>query len=58
MQTHGARFTIDQVNQAMRHAAAVDRIIKGLTRGDVWDELLQLGLRFARNVIDVHATGF
>jgi DNA polymerase III subunit delta len=50
MQTHGARFTIDQVNQAMRHAAAVDRIIKGLMRGDVWDELLQLGLRFARTL--------
>jgi hypothetical protein len=24
-------------------------MIKGLIRGDVWDELLQLGLRFARS---------
>jgi len=25
----------------------VDRVIKGITKGDAWDELLQLGLRFA-----------
>jgi hypothetical protein len=24
----------------------VDRMIKGLCKGDVWDELLQLALRF------------
>jgi len=30
------------------HAARIDRMIKGLARGDVWDELLQLGLRFSR----------
>lgn len=34
--------------QALRHAARIDRTIKGLARGDVWDELLQLCLRFAR----------
>ena len=33
--------------QALRHAARIDRTIKGLARGDVWDELLQLCLRFA-----------
>ena len=33
---------------ALRHAARIDRTIKGLARGDVWDELLQLCLRFAR----------
>ena len=32
---------------ALEHAAAVDRVIKGVVRGDAWDELLQLGLRFA-----------
>ena len=26
----------------------LDKIIKGLRDGDVWDELLQLGLRFAK----------
>lgn len=30
---------------AVKHAARLDRTIKGLERGDVWDELLQLGLR-------------
>ena len=34
--------------EALRHAARIDRTIKGLARGDVWDELLQLCLRFAR----------
>jgi DNA polymerase-3 subunit delta len=32
---------------ALSHAAAVDRMVKGVVKGDVWDELLQLGLRFA-----------
>lgn len=30
---------------ALLHAAKADRIIKGLARGDVWDEFLQLSLR-------------
>jgi len=34
--------------RALRHAARIDRTVKGLARGDVWDELLQLCLRFAR----------
>ena len=40
-----------QVTDALRHAARVDRMIKGLVKGDVWDELLQLGaaLRRARS---------
>lgn len=32
---------------ALEHAARVDRLIKGVVKGDAWDELLQLGLRFA-----------
>ena len=32
---------------ALEHAARIDRVIKGVERGDAWDELLQLGLRFA-----------
>ena len=42
------RFTPSQIETALVHAARVDRMIKGLARGDVWDELLQLGLRFSR----------
>jgi DNA polymerase-3 subunit delta len=32
---------------ALEHAARIDRVIKGVEKGDAWDELLQLGLRFA-----------
>lgn len=47
MQRNCRRFTKEQVEVAIAHAAKVDRMVKGLIRGDVWDELLQLGLRFA-----------
>ncbi|MCF8149990.1 MAG: DNA polymerase III subunit delta [Sulfuritalea sp.] len=33
---------------ALLRAAKIDRIIKGLARGDVWDEFLQLALRLTR----------
>lgn len=52
MQQHYRRFTRDQVEAALLHAARADRMVKGLIRGDVWDELLQLALRFA---IGAHA---
>jgi DNA polymerase III subunit delta len=42
------RHTLADVTEGLRHAARVDRMIKGLAPGDVWDEILQLGLRFAR----------
>ena len=47
MQQNCRRFTKEQVEAALMHAAKVDRTVKGLIRGDVWDELLQLGLRFS-----------
>lgn len=46
MQANHRRYTLLQVTDALRHAASVDRMIKGLSKGDVWDELLQLALRF------------
>ncbi len=49
MQNNLKRFTLAQVTEALRHAAVIDRMVKGLIRGDMWDELLQLALRFARN---------
>ena len=48
MQQNVSRFTLPQVSEALRHAAMIDRIIKGLGKGDPWDELLHLALRFAR----------
>ena len=42
------RFTPAIAERALRQAAQVDKIIKGLRTGDAWDELLQLGVRCAR----------
>jgi len=42
------RFTPSLAERALRQAAAIDRLVKGLRQGDVWDELLQLGVRCAR----------
>jgi DNA polymerase-3 subunit delta len=36
------------VRNALRHAARIDRMAKGVGDGDPWSELLQLGMRFAR----------
>jgi DNA polymerase-3 subunit delta len=41
------RMAREALDAALVHAAAIDRTIKGLAKGDPWDELLQLGLRFA-----------
>jgi len=48
VQRHINRCTRPQIDAALMHAARIDRMIKGLARGNVWDELLQLGLRFAQ----------
>lgn len=41
------RLRLLHIERAIGHAAKVDKTIKGLRQGDVWDELLQLGLRIA-----------
>ena len=40
------RLKFPHIERAMQQAARLDKTIKGLRQGDVWDELLQLGLRF------------
>ncbi|MFZ2300918.1 MAG: DNA polymerase III subunit delta [Gallionella sp.] len=42
------RLKFPLIERAMQQAARLDKTIKGLRQGDVWDELLQLGLRFAK----------
>jgi DNA polymerase III subunit delta len=42
------RYTIGEVYDGLSHAASIDRMVKGIEKGDVWDELLQLALRFAQ----------
>ena len=38
------RFSRRAVGEALSRCAAIDRVIKGLARGDPWDEFLKLGL--------------
>lgn len=42
------RIKFPHIERAMQQAARLDKTIKGLRQGDVWDELLQLGLRFSK----------
>lgn len=42
------RFTPAIAERALKQAAQIDKLVKGLRQGDVWDELLQLGVRCAR----------
>jgi DNA polymerase-3 subunit delta len=42
------RFKPASIERAMLQIAGLDKTIKGLRQGDVWDQLLQLGLRFAK----------
>ena len=47
---HAARrLKFPHIERALLQAARLDKTIKGLRQGDVWDELLQLGLRFAKS---------
>ena len=39
-----ARLDSQRLRQALARAARIDRCIKGLSSGDVWDEFLQMGL--------------
>jgi DNA polymerase-3 subunit delta len=48
LQSVHARYTSGDIAEALSHAARVDRIVKGLDKGDVWDELLHVALRLAR----------
>jgi DNA polymerase-3 subunit delta len=41
------RMAREALDAALAHAAQVDRMIKGLARGNPWDEMLRLGLRLA-----------
>lgn len=41
------RLSLATLEAAMRHAGRIDRLVKGVGRGDVWEEFLRLGLRLA-----------
>lgn len=42
------RVTAVAARNALLHAARIDRMIKGIAAGDVWDEFMQLALRIAQ----------
>ncbi len=42
------RFSPAIAERALHQAAHIDKVIKGLSPGDAWDELLQVGVRCAR----------
>lgn len=41
------RMDLARVKAALAHAARIDRMVKGIGAGDVWDEFLRLGLSVA-----------
>jgi DNA polymerase-3 subunit delta len=47
LQSAARRLPLEQLMQALIDMSKIDRISKGAAKGDAWDELLQLGLRFA-----------
>ncbi len=49
IETASRRLEFPHIERAIEQAARLDKTIKGLRQGDVWDELLQLGLRFAKS---------
>lgn len=48
MTTAAKRINLKSLMQGLLHAAKIDRVIKGVAKGDIWEELLQLGLRFSK----------
>ncbi|MBA4141594.1 MAG: DNA polymerase III subunit delta [Nitrosospira sp.] len=48
LESAARRLGAEQLVPALMHVSKIDRMSKGVAMGDPWDELLQLGLRFAR----------
>jgi len=49
MESAARRLGLKLLVHALLHAAKIDKISKGVAKGDTWDEFLQLGLRFTFN---------
>lgn len=47
LESAARRTSTRQLTDTLLHLSKIDRISKGVGMGDAWDELLQLGLRFA-----------
>jgi DNA polymerase III subunit delta len=53
MQRAAKRSRKSMLEDALLQAARLDRMIKGLARGNIWNEFLQLGLRFCSRPSEV-----
>lgn len=53
MQRAAKRSSKNMLEDALLQAARLDRMIKGLASGNIWDEFLQLGLRFCSGPVGV-----
>jgi len=42
-----ARLKLERIREALAQAGQIDRMVKGLGSGDVWNEFLRLGLKLA-----------
>ena len=42
------RLSVAALEAALRHAARIDRLAKGIGKGDAWEEFLRLGMRLAK----------
>jgi len=51
MQRAATRSRKSVLEDALLHAARLDRMIKGLARGNIWDEFFQLALRFCSSPV-------
>jgi DNA polymerase-3 subunit delta len=47
MKKAAARQNLTQAREALAQAGQLDRMIKGLAGGDIWNEFLRLGLKLA-----------
>jgi hypothetical protein len=47
VQAGSRRYAGPALSQALAHAALIDRAIKGVHRGDPWQEFIKLGLKLA-----------
>lgn len=56
--TAARRINLQSLTQGLLSAAKIDRIIKGVAQGDVWDELLQLGIRLTDSNLRSHQAIF
>ena len=41
------RLSTAALEEALHHAGKIDRLVKGIGQGNIWEEFLRLGLRFA-----------